>query len=310
MLEKFSENGVIIPENIMKKESDIESVAVACARMFEDEVLWEGESTFHSISVCENSVGRFLRYGISFQAGRINSELYKGNIPYLNYFLIPYLLNHKAQKILVIGFGTGMLVKQYEMIFENLKQIDAVDIEENIISIASEYFDFEESDKFNFYLQDALVYLRNNKTKYDLIVVDVAGNEGVDERFFEDDFFFNIKKSLKKKGILAFNSCANTDFEEGAENFFGVTVDKYKEHFKNFAVFDGKTSDKLYYKVFFDIDKRVIDVTNAIFIATDTKLLPEMFCSPAKEKVDKILQVGVTIEDYINDLHKIYNSAN
>ena len=129
----FSENGVIIPENIMKKEADIESVAIAIAKMREDEVLWQKESAFHSISICENSVGRFMKYGISFQAGRINSPVYKGNIPYLNYFLIPYLINPKAKKILVIGFGTGILIKQLEKIYEKLEQIDAVDIEENIL---------------------------------------------------------------------------------------------------------------------------------------------------------------------------------
>ena len=38
MKNPFSENGVIIPENIMKKEADIESVAIAVARMAEDEL--------------------------------------------------------------------------------------------------------------------------------------------------------------------------------------------------------------------------------------------------------------------------------
>lgn len=308
MSNKFSENGVIIPENIMKKDADVESVAIACSQMYNDEVLWQKESMFHSIAVCQNNIGRFLRYGISFQAGMIESELYKGNIPYLNYFLIPYLIDPKAQKILVIGFGTGILVKQLEKIYKDLKQIDAVDIEENILSIATEFFDFKQSEKFNFYLQDALVYLRNNKTKYDLIIVDVAGNEGVDERFFEDDFFKNIKKSLKKNGIFAFNSCANTDFAESEDEFFGFTIKKYKQHFKNFAVFDGKTSDRLYYKVFFDINERVIDVTNAIFIASDKNLDEKMFISPNKNDVKTVLDIGISINDYLNDLHKIYRA--
>jgi len=308
MVENFSENGVIIPENIMKKDADIEALAVACAKMSEDTVLWEKESTFHSISVCENFAGRFMRYGISFQAGRIDSPVYKGNIPYLNYFLIPYLLKKNAEKILVIGFGTGILVKQIEKIFENLKQIDAVDIEENILSIASRFFDFSESENFRFHLQDALVFLRNNKTKYDLIIVDVAGNEGIDNRFFQDDFFKNIKKSLKKDGIFAFNSCANTSFDEDESTFFGFTVKKYKEFFKNFAVFNGTTSDTLFYKIFYDIDERILDVTNAVIIASDDNLTEEMFKNPSPQDISKIKEIGVDIEKYLNDLHKIYSN--
>lgn len=307
MVNSFSENGVIIPENIMKnQEADLESVAVACVRMAEDNVLFQTESPFHSIAVCENSIGRFLRYGISFQAGKINSPVYKGNIPYLNYFLLLYLLKKNAKKILLIGFGTGLLVKQFEQIFNNLEVFDVVDIEENILPIAKNYFDFTESEKFNFYLQDALVYLRNNKTKYDIIITDVAGNEGIDERFFEDDFFKNIKKSLKKDGVFAFNSCANTDFDEKEETFFGFTIKKYKEHFKNFAVFNGQTSDLTYFKAFFDIDKRVLDVTNAIFFASDKDFDEKIFNNISDNDLSVISSLGVDITPYSKDLHKIY----
>jgi len=307
MANSFSENGVIIPENIMKNPNvDIESVAIACARMAEDEVLFQTESPFHSIAVCENSIGRFLRYGISFQAGRINSPVYSGNIPYLNYFLLSYLLKKNAKKILLIGFGTGILVKQFEKIFENLERFDVVDIEENILPIAKEYFDFEESEKFHFHLQDALVYLRNNKTKYDLIITDVAGNEGIDERFFEDEFFNNIKKSLKNDGIFAFNSCANTDFDEDEETFFGFTVKKYREHFKNFAVFNGMTSDLTYFKAFFDINKRVLDVTNAIIFASDKEICAEIFNNIGSDDLRKFSALNVDILPYSKDLHKIY----
>ena len=133
MVNSFSENGVIIPENLMKTDADIESVAVACVKMADDKVLWQTESDFHSIAICENDIGRFMRYGISFQAGFINSPLYKGNIPYLNYFHLPYFINPDAENILLIGFGTGILVKQLEKVYKNLKKIDVVDIEENIL---------------------------------------------------------------------------------------------------------------------------------------------------------------------------------
>lgn len=305
MVNSFSENGVIIPENLMKTDADIESVAVACVKMADDKVLWQTESDFHSIAICENDIGRFMRYGISFQAGFINSPLYKGNIPYLNYFHLPYFINPDAENILLIGFGTGILVKQLEKVYKNLKKIDVVDIEENILYIAKNFFGFEEGEKFEFFLQDALVYLRNNKKKYDLIIVDVAGNEGIDQRFFENEFFSNIKKSLSKNGIFAFNSCANTDFDEGEDSFFGFTVEKYKESFKNFAVFNGRTSDTLYYKVFFDIDKRVIDVTNAIIIASDGTINPDVFQNP--KATSEIQKIGVDIKPYADDLHKIYS---
>ena len=198
------------------------------------------------------------------------------------------------------------MVKQFEKIFNYLERFDVVDIEENILHIAKKYFDFEESECFNFYLQDALVYLRNSRTKYDIIIVDVAGNEGIDERFFEDDFFKNIKKSLKKDGIFAFNSCANTDFDEDEGTFFGFTVKKYRKFFKNFAVFNGMTSDLTYFKAFFDIDKRVLDVTNAIIFASDKYFDEKMFDDIDDNTLRIFSSLGVDILPYSKDLHKIY----
>ncbi len=304
MSEAFSENSLIIPQNLSKSDADFDLFEQG----FEDKILWQKESNFHSITVCENKFGRFLKYGISIQAGIIKTKNYSGNIPYLNYFLLSYLLKKNAKKILVIGFGIGLLVKQFENLYENLIQIDAVDIEENILFIAEEYFNFKKSEKFKFHLQDALVYLRENKTKYDIIITDVAGDEGIDERFFEDEFFALIKKSLKKDGIFAFNSCANTDFDESENSFFGFCITKYKNYFKNFAVLNGKTSTSVYYRDVLRANEKTIksiDVTNAIFIASDMKLKEEMFNLYSKNE-EKMKSLGVDIMPYAKDLHKIY----
>ena len=102
----------------------------------EEKNIMEFESDFHSISIVENKIGRFLKYDETYQAGYINSHCYKGNLPYINYFLIPALMNPEIKNILLIGFGSGIIVNQYENIFSKLENIDIVDIEENIFSIA------------------------------------------------------------------------------------------------------------------------------------------------------------------------------
>ena len=306
MKDFFDKNGIMIPETLITKEAAPKDTARALIISGYDKVLLQKESDFHSISVCENHIGRFLRYGISYQAGIINSDLYSGNIPYLNYFLIPFLLKPEAKNILLIGFGSGLLVNHYEKLFEKLARIDVVDIEENILSVAKEFFGFTQSEKFSFNLQDALVYLRKNRKKYDIIAVDVAGNEGLDRRFFEDEYFKLIKKSLKKNGIYIFNSCANTDLKEEG-TFFGFTADIFKIFFKNFAVFSGKTSDKLYYKLFYDMDKPLLDITNCIFIASDKNISAENF-SETNDKISKIKDLCPDIVSYLKDLHKIYKT--
>lgn len=293
----MNEDFALIPEELAIKQPKRELLKIINEKKFKDIVLYETKSAFHDIKIVENEVGRFLHYNNTYQAGFINTDFYKGNLPYINYFLIPYLMNVKAEKILLIGLGTGKIVSQYEYLFENLERIDVVDIEENISEIATEYFGFLPGAKFNFILQDGLIYLRQNKTKYDLIVVDVANNDGIDLRFLSDEYFLNIKKSLKKSGIFVSNMCASPDFENAKNKFIKKYFPLYKKYFKQIHVFKGNMSDRVYYKAFFDIDERVIDVTNVILISSEK----HEKIRKKQENVEKILALGINIEDYLKD---------
>lgn len=289
----------LIPEELAIKKPKKELLKIINNKKFKDKVLFELESDFHTIKVVENEVGKFLHYADTYQAGFINTSFYKGNLPYINYFLIPYLMNSKIENILLIGLGSGKVVNDFEFLFDNLKCIDVVDLEANIVNIATDYFGFKQSNKFNFILQDGITYLRHTKKKYDLIVVDVANNNGIDMRFLDDDYFKSIKKSLKKGGMFVSNMCASPDFENVKNIFFNTFMPVYQSNFKNNYVFKGNYSDEVYYKSFFNIDERVIDITNVIIISTDKKYKID-------EDVSKIKKLNVEIDKYLKDFYRIY----
>ena len=290
-----NEEFVLIPEELAIKKPKKELLEIINNKIFNDRVLFELESDFHNIKVIENEIGRFLHYKDTYQAGFINTDFYKGNLPYINYFLIPYLINSKIKNILLIGMGSGKIINDFEVLFEDLKSIDVVDLEENIPNIAKNYFGFKESDKFNFILQDGITYLRNSKRKYDLIVVDVANNDGIDLRFLSDEYFSTIKKSLKKDGIFVSNMCASPDFNNRKNKFLTGFFPKYTKFFKNNLVFKGNYSDKIYYKCFFDIDERVIDITNVIIISSDKN-----YC--LRSNYQKFNDLNIDITNYLRDL--------
>lgn len=289
---------IIIPEYLAIHEPDEKLLDIINEKEFNDNILFEKQSNFHNIKVIENEIGRFLHYKDTYQAGFINTKFYKGNLPYINYFTIPYLINPNAKNILLIGFGTGKIVNDWEKIFSKLVTIDVVDIEENIFEIATSYFNFKKSNKINFHLQDGLVYLRENKKKYDIIVVDVASDEGIDDRFLSNDYFTLIKKSLSKNGIFVSNLCSSADLEHPENTFFQSLKETYKASFNNVAIFKGNESDKVYYKAFFDIDQRVIDITNLIFISSMQDIQFSKNYSP-------IENLNINIKAYINDLQEI-----
>lgn len=257
----------------------------------EENVLGEFDSDFHAISIVESSIGRFLKYNDTYQAGYINSLSYSGNLPYINYFLIPVLMNPEIKNILLVGFGSGILVNQLENILP-IKNIDIVDIEENIFSIAKEYFNFKENNKLNFHLQDALIYLKTTKKKYDLIIVDVAGDEGIDERFCNQEYLDLIKKSLRKNGIFVSNMPSSRDIYNAKNKFALELIDLYKTNFKHVDIYNGETSNKIFYKTFFNLDEIVYDVTNMILISSDKRY---------DIKNNGILDEIIDIESYLND---------
>lgn len=286
---------IIIPEYLAIHEPKEELLEIINNKTFNDRVLYEKQSDFHDIKVIENEIGRFLHYKDTYQAGFINTQFYKGNLPYINYFTIPYLINPDIKNILLIGFGTGKIVNDWEKLFDNLEAIDVVDIEENIFDIAADYFEFKKSDSINFFLQDGLVFLRENNKKYDLIVTDVASDDGIDDRFLSDDYFKLIKKSLTPNGLFISNLCSSADLTCKENTFFHSILDTYHSHFKQVSVFKGNESDRVYYKAFFDIDERVIDITNVILISSKQQF------SVGKD-YEKIKATGLDILPYVNDL--------
>ena len=286
---------IIIPEYLAIHEPKEELLEIINNKTFNDRVLYEKQSDFHDIKVIENEIGRFLHYKDTYQAGFINTQFYKGNLPYINYFTIPYLINPDIKNILLIGFGTGKIVNDWEKLFDNLESIDVVDIEENIFDIAADYFEFKKSDSINFFLQDGLVFLRENNKKYDLIVTDVASDDGIDDRFLSDDYFKLIKKSLTPNGVFVSNLCSSADLTCKENTFFHSILDTYHSHFKQVSVFKGNESDRVYYKAFFDIDERVIDITNVILISSKQQF------SVGKD-YEKIKATGLDIVPYVNDL--------
>lgn len=286
---------IIIPEYLAIHEPKEELLEIINNKTFNDRVLYEKQSDFHDIKVIENEIGRFLHYKDTYQAGFINTQFYKGNLPYINYFTIPYLINPDIKNILLIGFGTGKIVNDWEKLFDNLEAIDVVDIEENIFDIAADYFEFKKSDSINFFLQDGLVFLRENNKKYDLIVTDVASDDGIDDRFLSDDYFKLIKKSLAPNGLFVSNLCSSADLTCKENTFFHSILDTYHSHFKQVSVFKGNESDRVYYKAFFDIDERVIDITNVILISSKQQF------SVGKD-YEKIKATGLDIVPYVNDL--------
>ena len=295
---------MIIPETLAIHAPKKELLNIINNKKFKDKILFKKKSNFHDIKVVENEIGRFLHYSNTYQAGIIKTEYYKGNLPYINYFLLPYLCKKNIKKVLLIGLGSGKIVNDLFKLYPNISCFDIVDIEENIIAIAQKYFNFNLNKNSHFHLQDAFVYLKENKKKYDLIIVDVANNDGIEERFLKQEYFDLVKSRLKKSGLFISNICSSPDLYNKKNIFFKKIKKLYAKNFYDTKIFKGDYSDKIYYKSFFNIDERVIDITNLILISSNTKII---FDTKQISNFNKLIP-EIDLQAILNDI-VIQNSA-
>lgn len=123
-----------------------------------------------------------------------------------NYFKVAVLAPLYLKKFssqLILGLGGGSLTRFYKHYYPDINHL-AIDIDSSMIEIAHKYYNIPK----DLCLQaDAEQFVKENKTKYDNLIIDLFGRVGFLLQFSELSFLKNCKKSLSKNGVLMINIC-------------------------------------------------------------------------------------------------------
>lgn len=128
----------------------------------------------------------------------------------------------KVNEALVLGLGGGSaasLIKHYW----SESKVEGVDIDTVMVELGKKYLNLD-ADKVE--IKDAEDFLKNEKKKYDLILVDTYLGDDYPEKFVKDEFIRLAKEHLKEKGLAIFNRLYYGDKRSMAVNF-GEKLDKY-----------------------------------------------------------------------------------
>lgn len=249
-------------------------------------------SHFNDIAVVDNIIGRFLKFGDAFQAGEIETPQYSGNMPLMNYFFIPFLINKNIQNVLVLGLGSGKLAKDIESYF-NVKSIDIVEIDDEVVNCAKEFFDFEETNKTKIHLQDARVYLRNTKKKYDLVILDLFAEDGMPYRFMTKEFLGEISMIMTDSGILGANIFSHSDLNSDKNTIFKSMIKTYNSVFSEPLLFPAHYANNIFYQEVLGFQSKIEGLINVIVFASKQELTLPF--------VD--VQKPIELNNYLNDFH-------
>lgn len=109
----------------------------------------------------------------------------------------------KVTSCLILGLGGGsgaMIVRQ---LWPDCK-ITGVDIDKKVVELGKKYLGLNDLD-VNIVIQDAQKYCEKNKSKYDLILIDMYIGDEVPERFKKRKFFELVKRLVAKDGLVLVN---------------------------------------------------------------------------------------------------------
>jgi len=118
---------------------------------------------------------------------------------------IPMLTHNNPENILVIGGGDGGTVRVL-LKHQSVKHIDMVEIDGMVIDASRKFFPTVANEldnpKVNVLVQDAIDFIKDKENIYDVVLIDSTDPIGPGEGLFNEGFYNNVKKALKKGGIV------------------------------------------------------------------------------------------------------------
>ena len=105
----------------------------------------------------------------------------------------------------MLGFGAGIVPSKLS---QNGFHVDVVDINSKTLLIAEKYFNYKKNNTKIFF-EDARIFVKNCKKKYDLVIIDLFFADGVPEHLTTKEFFEDIQRCMNRDGILISNNFAD-----------------------------------------------------------------------------------------------------
>lgn len=151
---------------------------------------------------------------------------------------IPLIAHKNPENILVIGGGDGGTVREV-LKHKSVKSVDMCEIDGMVIEASKRFLPTIASKlddpKVTVYVEDAIEFIKNKKNCYDVVLIDSTDPMGPGEGLFTEEFYTNVKNSLKSGGIVVPQS--ESPFANVVE--MGKMYKLLRKVFKNVAPYCG-----------------------------------------------------------------------
>lgn len=159
-----------------------------------------------------------------------DNSIYSFEDKYDNYFKAFEKLNEsgnwKYNDVLILGFGLGSIPKMLETNFKLTLNYTAVEIDDVIIDMVSDYVLPHLESSIQLINADALSFMELNEETYDMICIDLFLDDIIPDQFKANSFLLSVKSSLSSDGIVLYNMLGDYEKDRKAAKAF------FREHFR------------------------------------------------------------------------------
>lgn len=166
--------------------------------------LLQKETFYHRIRVEEDDEARYMYFDRTLQSAMNLKDPTALRLVYSRYTSLGFAFRPDAKKMLIIGLGGGSIPKKVQKEFPDL-EIDAVEIDPEVIKVAKDYFNVKENKNLRLHAMDGRLFLNRTQNQYDIILLDAYFTDAVPFHLTTKQFFELAQKKLAPNGIIVAN---------------------------------------------------------------------------------------------------------
>lgn len=174
-----------------------------------ERVLEEAHSAYNHIVVAEQGDLRTMYFvvdGTYYIESRIDrSHRASLDLDYTRTMMAGYLVQPEVRKLLMIGFGGGQLTNYLFHQFPDL-EIDAVDIDGEVIRLARKYFDVPDDPRYRTHAADGRLFVEKaGDTRWDMVMLDAFRGVFVPFHLKTREYYEILRTHMSPAGVAVAN---------------------------------------------------------------------------------------------------------
>jgi spermidine synthase len=192
------------------------SLLTALPLSAQPKLLHQERSLYRNIFVTQDGDERCMLFRYPRPFGRESCKLLmqpdKLIFDYTQMMLSGLYLNASPKRVLIIGEGGGTIPTALQQMLPDA-QIDLVELDKSVDTVARQYFDFKPGSKMRVFIEDGRVFVKRmvpQKPNYDMVLLDAFDADYIPEHMLTREFLQEVKSIMTPNGVIVANTFSDS----------------------------------------------------------------------------------------------------